>query len=57
MKQATITIIETESGQLDINVAFCTKHEDSIVNEVAMFAVMKINEELNIYEKDESRVK
>jgi hypothetical protein len=54
MKQATITIIETESGQLDINVAFCTKHEDSIVNEVAMFAVMKINEELNIYEKDES---
>lgn len=53
MKQATITIIETESGQLDINVAFCTKHEDSIVNEVAMFAVMKINEELNIYEKDE----
>lgn len=50
MKQATITIIETESGQLDINVAFCTKHEDSIVNEVAMFAVMKINEELNIYD-------
>jgi hypothetical protein len=45
MKQATITIIETESGQLDINVAFCTKHEDSIVNEVAMFAVMKINED------------
>ena len=54
MKQATITIIETESGQLYINVAFCTKHEDSIVNEVAMFVVMKINEELNMYEKDES---
>lgn len=50
MKQATITIIETESGQLDINVTFCTGHEDSIVNKVAMFAVMKINEELNSHE-------
>ena len=52
MKQATVTIIETESGQLDINVTFCTEYKDSVVNEIAMFAVTKINEELNIYEKE-----